>query len=132
MSASSTCACGCGGKVRPRRRFIHGHNKRTPEARAALAAESRARWADPTHRASMSGEQHPNWVAEPTYSAVHHWLNRNYPKTGVCEHCGDSGPSGMTEYALIGERHARDRSQYAELCCPCHQRFDAEKRAVAA
>ena len=58
------------------------------------------------------------------YSTVHRWLQRKYPKQGRCERCGSER---YTEYALVGQNHVKDRSQYQELCKPCHARLDEIK-----
>lgn len=80
-------------------RFISGHNTR--------------------------GETNPFWRGEEVrYSGVHKWLQRNYPKTGVCEHCGDTG---YTEYAYVGDDprgFERDRAKYVELDAKCHRILD--------
>jgi len=54
--------------------------------------------------------------------AVHQWLSRWYPKTGICEHCG---AKGKTHYASINEhQYTRERSDYKELCPACHLKLD--------
>jgi hypothetical protein len=67
--------------------------------------------------------------------AVHQWLNRQYPKTGTCEECGETPPrrrlgdgrtQSGTEFAFLHhhEPYTRDRADYAELCRRCHRRMD--------
>lgn len=55
------------------------------------------------------------------YSAIHVWLNKNYPRAGRCEHCGRAT---RTEYASIGHTYTRNRDDWLELCRGCHKRFD--------
>jgi hypothetical protein len=54
---------------------------------------------------------------------IHNWLRYNYPKTGVCENCGEEG---KTEYAFKRhpKPHTRNRKDYMELCRLCHVRLD--------
>ena len=56
------------------------------------------------------------------YSAAHKYLSRHYPKTGICQECRTQD---RTEYALIhGRVHSHDRTDYRELCVPCHKQYD--------
>ena len=76
------------------------------------------------------GDAHPFWKGDgASRRAVHLWLARHSPKTGVCEDCG---AEGQTDYALKdhSERHSRDRAKYAELCRACHYVRDHEYRVA--
>jgi hypothetical protein len=91
---------------------------RSPETRAKIAASLRGR-----KRPEMSNEKH--WAfkgAEASYSALHHWMQRNHPRVGVCEECG---ATGRTEWANLDHRYRRVRDDWRELCCLCHRRYDA-------
>ena len=58
-----------------------------------------------------------------SYRAAHQYLLDHYPKTGICEDCGQ--PDGRTEHALIhGREYSRNREDYRELCHRCHMRYD--------
>jgi hypothetical protein len=74
-------------------------------------------------------EANPLWKGEFVgYSALHSWLNRHYPKTGICEHCGADGK--RTEYANLNEhQYARNRADYVELCVACHRALDQQCRS---
>ena len=77
-----------------------------------------------SHRATMSATRRkPVDFTDTSLRATHNWLRRNYPYTGVCEHCGNEG---YTHYSF--NRHpdpyTYDRSDYEELCARCHQEKD--------
>lgn len=57
-----------------------------------------------------------------SYSAIHHFLKRNFPKSGECDECGKIA---KTQYALIhGRSYSREREDYRELCPRCHMQYD--------
>ncbi len=93
------CECGCGeATVHPTARFLRGHHLRVQAA--------------PWDKGDEAG-----------YRATHTWLNKHFPKTGLCEDCGRQPLA--TDYALIhGETHAKDRNRYRELCRQCHVGYD--------
>ena len=51
----------------------------------------------------------PRTQKRPGYWAVHKWLNRKFPRAGVCDDCG---ATGKTEYANISGEYHRDRADY--------------------
>lgn len=130
------CECGCGQPTRiakqddPRHghvkgqgvRFLKGHSHRrkvvSPETRAKLAAAN-------------SGEKNYGWRGnDASYRALHGWLCQHYPKTGICEECGEK--KAKTHYALIhGRAYSRNREDYRELCVGCHMRYDLGGRTVS-
>jgi hypothetical protein len=104
------CACGCGqpttvitrnnasqGDVKGQsRKFLKGHHLRVS-----------APW--------FKGD-------EAGYGAIHRYLRQHFPKSGICDECGQVKP---TEYALIkGRTYSRNREDYRELCKLCHNRYD--------
>ncbi len=115
---SGLCQCGC-GQITPLApashtklgwvkgepiRFIKGHVART-----------------------MNGERHYAWRGpDASYKTLHTWLNRRFPKAGVCEQCG---AEAATDYCFLHHPrpHTRDRGDYAELCRFCHRRLDSKK-----
>ena len=61
---------------------------------------------------------------KPTYSSIHNWLRRTYPKLGVCQLCHKKR---KTEYALKkGKTHKKDISRYSEMCIACHRVYDGK------
>ncbi len=50
----------------------------------------------------------------------HTWLQKNFPKKGICEHCGKEK---KTDYAFRFhgvKEHSFERDDYQELCRKCH------------
>jgi hypothetical protein len=78
-----------------------------------------------------SGERSGNWTGDDaSYRSVHSYLCRHFPKAGICEECGQE--ASRTEYALIhGRPMSRGRSDYRELCRPCHMRYDFTGRVFS-
>lgn len=123
------CHCGCGEKTKiaayndPRfgevkgqpRRYLKAHHHR----RKIVSAQTRAR----ISAAVGSGAQRPNWKGDnASYRAIHSYLSRHFPKTGICEECG---AMKRTSYALIhGREYSRDRDDYREMCHKCHMGYD--------
>lgn len=75
-----------------------------------------------TKKEYAARERHPNWKGDEVgYKALHAWLNANFPRSGCCELCGTT--EKRTEYASKG-RYSRERSDYLEVCRPCHTTMD--------
>jgi hypothetical protein len=103
-------------------RFVCGHSNHGRR----LSLEARARMS------AICGQQRYNWKGDAVgRSAAHDWINRHYPRTGVCESCG---VEGKTHYAFTKhpERHTRNRDDYRELCPKCHLIYDEETTQRAA
>lgn len=92
------CECGCGEPViRDTARYLRGHHLRV---------------------------EPPSWDKgdQTGYRAIHTWLNKHFPKRGVCDECGHGV---LTDYALIhGQEHGKHRDRYRELCRRCHNAYD--------
>lgn len=109
------CGCGCGEQVKSdTAKYLPGHSRRG--------------------EMFPTGEGTTSWKGdEATSSALHAWLRRHYPPTGICEECeedvGTHKPTG-THYAFRHhpKPHTRDRDDYRELCPSCHATFDAPLR----
>lgn len=58
----------------------------------------------------------------PSYSAVHKWLSRNFVKTQTCNNCNSDR---FIEWALKkGKQHTHNRKDYLCLCSSCHKKYD--------
>ena len=86
-------------------------------------------------KAKTTGPLHCRWKGDAaSYRSLHRWLNRHYPKTGICERCG---MTRYTEYANLKvkwidrKQYRRDRMDYAELCILCHHEQDGRRRSEA-
>lgn len=58
---------------------------------------------------------------EISYNGLHKWLNKNYPKNNICNHCGKKS---KTDYANISGKYKRDIKDFIELCRKCHIEYD--------
>jgi len=61
--------------------------------------------------------------------SVHKWLRIHFPKTGICETCGEErGARGArgTHFAFLHhpDPYTRNREDYRELCPRCHLILD--------
>ncbi len=107
------CECGCGGPIpiSPVNRASTGHVEGQPNPARFL-------------RGHHLRTERPSWWRgdEASYRALHTYVNKHFPKSGVCEECGETK---STDYALIrGHGYSRDRRDYLELCRRCHSRYD--------
>lgn len=70
------------------------------------------------------GTDHPLFKGEAaSYTTVHKWMRRNFPKTGRCEYCGRT--DRVTQYASASHsRYTLNRADWFELCVPCHRAVD--------
>ena len=79
------------------------------------------------------GDKNVNWKGDDaSYSAIHHWIDTHFTKTGICEICGKkpirkNGKIG-TQWATKTRKYLRDRSDWEELCPSCHIRKDFKIR----
>lgn len=75
----------------------------------------------------LSGTNNPWWKEKPSYSAIHHWLKRNYGKPSSCEMC--KGNSKRYEWALLkGKDYEKNRDNFWMLCTSCHHKYDDLRR----
>jgi hypothetical protein len=121
------CECGCGDPI-PLAKFNR------PKDGLVKGQQSPARFIRGHH---LRVVRPPWWKGDDVgYRAVHTYMQKHFPKTGVCEGCGGSA---KTDYALIaGRTYSRERVDYRELCRPCHLEYDgndigklATERALA-
>ena len=69
------------------------------------------------------GEKNHKWNdANPSYGAVHVWLQQFKHEKKKCWHCGGNR---FLEWALRrGESHSHSREKYLILCSSCHKKYD--------
>jgi len=148
MSANGLCQCGCGQATkiatrtdRPKgyakgqpRKYIVGHNGRgrplAPEHRSKISATLSGYQKSPAHRGALSaslagkhiGEASSRWKGDSAgYIAIHEWVRRSKPRTGVCTNCGEEG---RTEWSNVDHTYRRNLDDYVELCHRCHHNHD--------
>lgn len=77
------------------------------------------------------GAVHNSWKGDDaSYSAIHRWIGRHFPRVGRCEYCG--GTDKPTCYASADHRYTRNRTDWFELCYRCHSWFDGHGAKVSA
>ena len=86
---------------KPGNRFINGHHNHKFQV-----GDKNIRW-----RGDEAGQ-----------SAIHKWLNKVRPFTGICEECGATGI--RTEMSNVDHQWRRVVEDYRELCCRCHYEYD--------
>jgi hypothetical protein len=59
------------------------------------------------------------------YKVIHAWMNKHFPRQGICEECG---AKGRTEWASKDHEYRRVREDWIELCPPCHKSMDMKNR----
>jgi len=73
------------------------------------------------------GKKHHNWKGENAgYDAKHYWLKRHYGKASKCEF-NTQHKSKRYEWANISGTYKRSRSDFYQLCPPCHYEFDQRR-----
>lgn len=76
------------------------------------------------HNNHLSGENSPRWVGDKiTYSGVHKWIKRVAGSAKDCMECGILDAKRY-EWENISGEYRRDLSDWKQLCCSCHRRFD--------
>jgi protein-arginine kinase activator protein McsA len=71
---------------------------------------------------TQKAESNGNWKGDDVkYMAVHSWLNRNFPITGLCETCHERP---AIQRANISGEYKRDPKDYKCLCRQCHMDYD--------
>lgn len=72
----------------------------------------------------LSGDKHWKWQAEnPSYHAVHEWINDVLGKPKRCEFCGTI-TAKRYEWANKSREYKRDVKDWIRLCKSCHCKFD--------
>jgi len=69
------------------------------------------------------GSAHPQWVEKCTYNTAHWWINTHFKRPKECEHCGTT-TAKKYEWANISKKYKRVRSDWLNLCCSCHRKYD--------
>lgn len=87
--------------------------------------------------AALTAGNAPWWKDnDADYNSKHRWIQKHWPKTGVCEFCHLTPPprkngNAATEWANVSDRYDRnDKKDWKELCARCHRFFDLGKRKV--
>ena len=82
-------------------------------------------------RGKMCGTKNHKWKGnKASYAAKHIWIFTNYGKATKCEQCGAT--NRMIHWANISDQYKRKRSDWKQLCVPCHSKFDKNKKVSKA
>ena len=73
----------------------------------------------------ISGEKHYGWSVNPSYKAIHLWLNRykQKPEYNLCQICFNT--KKKLHAALLGEIYTRNQDDYLYMCPQCHGLYDS-------
>jgi len=72
-----------------------------------------------------SGNKPANWQEEnPSYTAIHQWLIKNYGRPELCEHCGRTEAKRFEWAKLQNKEYERKRENFIRLCKKCHNDYD--------
>lgn len=66
----------------------------------------------------------------PEYSAVHHWIKKEYGKAYRCDNACDN-KTKRYEWANLSGEYLRELSDWKMLCVPCHRAMDLYKPVCA-
>lgn len=59
------------------------------------------------------------------YSAIHHWLVKNFGKPNKCESPTCKKISERFHWCLLkGEEYSHDRKKFIQMCSSCHRLYD--------
>lgn len=67
-------------------------------------------------------EGNPNWKGDTVkVHPLHSWINDNFVKTNICEHCSKYK---KTEWSNKFHTYSRLREEWQEICRGCHLKYD--------
>lgn len=76
---------------------------------------------------TQTGQHNDSWKGDhATYSAFHARVYAARGAPSLCQHCART--EGRFEWANVSGSY-EDISDYIRLCCSCHRKFDAARRA---
>lgn len=67
------------------------------------------------------GKEHPRYVDNPSYNAIHNYVRVRIDKPKTCLHCKQEKP---LELANISQQYKRDLSDWMYICKSCHRKYD--------
>lgn len=118
------------------RKMIQSESPEQRKSRMDKVLASRERngiWQPPGQ--GKTGELAHNWKGmKATYQSRHSWIQRHFPRDGVCEACAEKKPPTHpshtfgTDMANISGEYMRELTDWVELCRMCHRRFDMAQR----
>src|SRR3990167_8145556 len=82
------------------------------ETRRKMGDYHRGKTLTPESRRKISETKLSQGISDEA-CAIHLWLRRHYPKSGVCERCGRVGKTNLA--SINGHNYTRNREDYAEM-----------------
>ncbi len=80
-------------------------------------------------RQARLGKTPWNKKENPSYGAIHDWINYHLGQPKNCENCFDKVKSHY-EWANLSGNYLRDLADWARLCVSCHRWIDDTGRKV--
>lgn len=71
----------------------------------------------------MKGQDHPHWQNNPSYSAIHKWIVRNFGRANYCSN-DECHKAKRYDWANISGEYKRDINDWRQLCRSCHTKLD--------
>jgi hypothetical protein len=104
--------------------FIRGH---TPWNKGKEVSDKTKKRVSQSRKGKLLLEENHKFKGDrASYVAKHIWMFTNYGKATKCEDCGKT--KGMIHWANISDKYKRERSDWKQLCVPCHSKFDRTKK----
>jgi len=76
-------------------------------------------------RPFTTGDKNGMWKGHnASYSAIHHWVKRNFKQPDKCELCKISKTEKRLNWANKDHKYTRDRKDWLYLCYSCHTQYD--------
>lgn len=98
------------------------------EKRRGLFRKGATAW---KNRTSPKGEEHWKWSKNPSYIAIHQWVNKQLGRPRLCTKCGFSSENGRQfHWANISGKYLRDLSDWVRLCVSCHFKMDGHHKKI--
>lgn len=115
-----------------------GIYERTKEHKAITSKAMTGRKLSKCHKKNISlsktGNKHPRWQENPSYSTVHYWIAKIKGKPKLCEMCGlKKSPKGKKkwfQWANISGEYKRLVNDWIRLCYPCHRKYDNVREKI--
>jgi hypothetical protein len=102
---------------------LHAERKRREAGQAIRGSEEWKAKVRILIEPSPVGQDHPNWKGDAAgYGALHDWVKRWRPKTGICSDCKASGR--RTHWHNLSGHYHRNLDDWVEVCPSCHKRRD--------
>lgn len=74
-----------------------------------------------------AGDKNAKWKGDgASYAAKHMWVKYHFGRASECEDCGVEDRK-VYHWANISKMYLRERTDWKQLCVPCHKAFDLSR-----